>query len=219
MSHEPRAGRPGWDLPVFMNQIDGSCPLMSVCIERMRSDVIHDAREMRKQLGHFHSALAVLLKLPRTAKELFGRAVDEAERDLARVILAAALRVNSGLGSKRSTWLGPPCMNREIIARACGSKCGTLGRRSNDCGFRGTLGGVASNSSSANSHASATEPMPIALRVRNCRRVQKRSAEYGATFISNQPPECTNRVKVETPKLSELGQLWIAPTALQELSQ
>ena len=34
VSHEPKAGRPGCGLPVFMNQIDGSCPLMSVCIER-----------------------------------------------------------------------------------------------------------------------------------------------------------------------------------------
>jgi hypothetical protein len=94
-------------------------------------------------------------------------------------------------------------MKSEIIARACGSKCGTLGRKSNDCGFRGTLGGVASKSSSANSHASATEPMPIALRVRNCRRVQKRGlriVEYGGTFISNQPPECMSELKVETPK-------------------
>src|ERR1043166_3405554 len=35
VTHEPSAGRPGCDLPVFMNQIDGSCPLMSVCIERI----------------------------------------------------------------------------------------------------------------------------------------------------------------------------------------
>ena len=38
--------------------------------------------------------------------------------------------VSSGLGSSRSTWLGPPCMNSEIIAFAFGAKCGFFGVRS-----------------------------------------------------------------------------------------
>src|SRR5687767_4917728 len=63
-------------------------------------------------------------------------------------------------------------MNSEIIAFACARIGGTLGFKSNDCGWRGMLGGVANRFSCRNSHASATPPTPIALRARNWRRDQ-----------------------------------------------
>src|SRR6185369_12348364 len=63
-------------------------------------------------------------------------------------------------------------MKSEIIAFACGRSGGVLGFKSNDCGLRGMLGGVASRFSSRNIHASATLPTPIALRARNRRRDQ-----------------------------------------------
>ena len=44
--------------------------------------------------------------------------------------LAVELRFSSGLGSNRSRWLGPPCMNSEIIARRRGGLGGALGLRS-----------------------------------------------------------------------------------------
>ena len=37
---------------------------------------------------------------------------------------------SSGLGSQRSMWLGPPCIQSEIMAVARGSRCGGLGVRS-----------------------------------------------------------------------------------------
>jgi len=80
VSHEPSAGRPGCALPVFMNQIEGSCPLISVCMERMSVTSSTNAREVREQFGHIHSTLAVFLKFPRTAEQFFGGAINEAER-------------------------------------------------------------------------------------------------------------------------------------------
>ena len=41
-----------------------------------------------------------------------------------------SFRASSGLGSNRSRWLGPPCMNSEIIARARGGRGGAFGFRS-----------------------------------------------------------------------------------------
>src|SRR5229473_596700 len=39
------------------------------------------------------------------------------------------ISVSFGLGSKRSTWLGPPSMNSQITDFAFGSWCGFLGAR------------------------------------------------------------------------------------------
>src|SRR5262245_18196145 len=47
-------------------------------------------------------------------------------------------RASASLGSNRSRWLGPPCMNRDIIAFAFGAKCGGRGARSS--GPRAWLG-------------------------------------------------------------------------------
>src|SRR5262245_35758846 len=83
-------------------------------------------------------------------------------------------------------WLGPPCMKSEIIAFACGRSGGVFAFKSNDCGWRGMLGGVARRFSSRNSQASATLPTPMALRARKRRRDQNRiaSAECAVIFMS-----------------------------------
>src|SRR5206468_1664536 len=63
-----------------------------------------------------------------------------------------------------------------------------LGFKSNDCGWSGMFGGVASRRSSRNNHASATLPTPIALRARKRRRDQSpvaSSAECQVGFIEN----------------------------------
>ena len=62
-------------------------------------------------------------------------------------------RVSSGLGSNRSTCDGPPCMNSEIIALACGGKWGGRGRRSWAGGSCGLAGASASSFCSPSSQA------------------------------------------------------------------
>src|SRR5690349_18748971 len=54
--------------------------------------VIDNAGEMGKEFRDIHSTLAVLLEFPRTAEQLFARAIHETEFYLARVVLPAPLR-------------------------------------------------------------------------------------------------------------------------------
>ena len=64
------------------------------------------------------------------------------------------------LGSNRSMWLGPPCMNIEIIAVACAGRGGIFGSRSN-CGLsRFGFAGSARTPSAFNSQASASAVSP-----------------------------------------------------------
>src|SRR5437016_1673191 len=85
-------------------------------------------------------------------------------------------------------------MKSEIIAFAWGGRGGTFGLKSNDCGPRGILGGVASKLSSRKSQASATLPIPIALRIRKRRRDQSSTAfptEYKVAFMMIPPEKWT----------------------------
>src|SRR5262245_34275200 len=71
------------------------------------------------------------------------------------------------------------------MARAWARSGGTLGFKSNDCRWRGMLGGVARRLSFRNSQASAMLPTPMALRARNRRREQNPmapSTDCGITF-------------------------------------
>ncbi len=136
----PSAGRPRCVRPVFIAWIDWPWLFTPVCIERTTrtSSTISERPGNSSEIGvpqspccrNFHG-------LPST-------------RELAWAALSYLIvpgncwpssRVNSGLGSIRSTWLGPPCMNIEIIAVARGVLRGCLGNRSNDCransGFTG----------------------------------------------------------------------------------
>src|SRR5579863_5305590 len=127
--HEPSDGRPGCDFPVFMNQIDDSWPLISVCIERttqMSSTILavcgNSSDSSVPQWPCFakrnglpiNFLLAALTKLKVTSPEYS----------------VPLYFVNNGLGSVRSMCGGPPCMKSEIIARACGGQAGCFGLRS-----------------------------------------------------------------------------------------
>src|SRR5262245_19747443 len=86
--------------------------------------------------------------------------------------------VSSGFGSKRSTWLGPPCMNSEIIAFAFGAKCGFFAARLGG-GFSPGLAGpsAARSPSRCSKCASAKNPTPAEVRDRNARRVAGNSID------------------------------------------
>ena len=78
-------------------------------------------------------------------------------------------------------------MNSEIIALACGGKCGLRGRMSSACGSGGLAGGSASSRSPSSRQASATPPMPMALRSRNVRRESQGSKSAPADCRQRQP--------------------------------
>jgi hypothetical protein len=78
-----------------------------------------------------------------------------------------------GFGSKRSMWLGPPIMNKEIMARARDWSGGTFGDRSNLWGPMGGLRGAARRPSSRKSQANPKELRLKELALRKCRREQK----------------------------------------------
>ena len=71
---------------------------------------------------------------------------------------------SSGLGSKRSIWLGPPSMNMKMTFLALGAKCGLRGAS----GFCSTAAARPSRSSIC---ASAMVPMPPAHSRKNSRRL------------------------------------------------
>ena len=68
---------------------------------------------------------------------------------------------NSGLGSNRSTWLGPPVMNRKMTRFAVGSWCGFL-----------AASGSAARVDCAVSQASARPPRPPPAACSAARRVR-----------------------------------------------
>ena len=74
----------------------------------------------------------VLAELPGAAEDLGTRLGRVVVLDGAGERLAVE-RVSSGFGSSRSMWLGPPCMNREIIALARGAGARSCGFRSKIC--------------------------------------------------------------------------------------
>jgi hypothetical protein len=76
--------------------------------------------------------------------------------------------VSSGFGSVRSTWLGPPSMNRKMTDFAFAGKCGVLGA-SGSVGS-GERGASAPRVSSADSAESARAPNPPPARRRKSRR-------------------------------------------------
>ena len=79
-----------------------------------------------------------------------------------------------GLGSKRSTWLGPPCMKRWMTRRARGEKCGGRGARGFTAGSPGLwlrADSRARSPSRLRSDARARAPNPPPPRSRNSRRL------------------------------------------------
>ena len=78
-----------------------------------------------------------------------------------------------GLGVKKSTCDGPPCMNSEIMAVAFGAKWGAAGLRSSGRFSPGFLAISASSSVLASRSARANAPMPKAVSARKSRRLWK----------------------------------------------
>src|SRR5205823_302634 len=88
---EPRAERgPPRLRKAGVHEPDGRFMAVDVRVHRAdEGHVIHNAGEVGEEFGHFDPALAVLLKFPRAAEQFFGRAIDETESYLSRVILPA----------------------------------------------------------------------------------------------------------------------------------
>src|SRR5438128_7318694 len=74
--------------------------------------------------------------------------------------------VNAGLGSKVSTWLGPPFMKRKTQCLALAGKCGGLGAR----GEVAALALSAKNPPAANKSISASPAKPPPTCHKNSRR-------------------------------------------------
>src|SRR5260370_9154153 len=73
--------------------------------------------------------------------------------------------VSAGLGSNKSTWLGPPSMKSQITAFAVGGLCGAFGAKGSTTKPRPARPSPASRS------ASATPASPLPARVKNSRPV------------------------------------------------
>src|SRR6185369_2124620 len=85
-----------------------------------------------------------------------------------------ANRIKSGFGSNKSTWLGPPDMNRKMTARARGGKCG--GRDARGFGTASSVEGLAANRpSQSNSDVSARRPKPPPAQRKKSRREAERT--------------------------------------------
>ena len=80
---------------------------------------------------------------------------------------------------------GPPCMNREIIAVACGGNWGGRGFKSWNFMSVGLAGGAPSSRSCCNIQDKAIPPMPKALRCRKSRRVAGSYAAQRRIWHSN----------------------------------
>src|SRR4051812_33973156 len=92
----------------------------------------------------------------------------------------------SGLGSNRSMWLGPPCMNSEIMALARGAWCVGLSVRSWWRGSSSGRDGSARRPSSLSSQARARPPTPKAFFVRKWRRVWWQACGFMASSLDVQ---------------------------------
>ena len=75
-----------------------------------------------------------------------------------------ASRSSSGLGSNRSTWLGPPSMNTQITDMALGAKWGAFGASGS------SNGAVVAALLSPSSVENASAPSPLPVFQRNSRR-------------------------------------------------
>ena len=78
--------------------------------------------------------------------------------------------VSWGFGSKRSIWLGPPIMKREIMALALPKEGGGFGERSKRSPSVKGLVGAAEAASRWRSHGRARAPRLKPWERRNCRR-------------------------------------------------
>ena len=75
-----------------------------------------------------------------------------------------AYLARSGLGSNKSMWLGPPCMNSQMTRLARGAKCGCRGASGS------VAPGQAARASCCIRPAKAKPPIPPPAFSKNCRR-------------------------------------------------
>src|SRR5262249_51467289 len=80
-------------------------------------------------------------------------------------------------------------MKSEIIAFACGAKCGAFERRSSGKFSPGLLDGAASSRSPCSRWASAKAPIPNADCAKNSRR--ERGAQHAAEWVSGAGPKAS----------------------------
>ena len=82
------------------------------------AQVVDAPGQVRIKIGNLDAGLAVLAKLAQRAEQRAG--IAHLEQRIAVEIgeRLAVCRFSSGLGSKVSTWLTPPYMNRQMTALA-----------------------------------------------------------------------------------------------------
>src|SRR3954454_9721569 len=128
--------------PVFRAWIDWTWLFTPVFIERMTviSSAIDARPGISSLIGRPHLPAGLNFQGPL-------RTLADASAALSYTILPGYVLpsyfARAGLGSSRSTWLGPPCMNSEIIAFAFGAWCGRFGFRSKCWRSRSGLAGSA----------------------------------------------------------------------------
>ena len=124
MTHAParREARPG-RCPVFIWYRAGTWSFDSVKQRLDERDVVDVLGDVRVHLADPRPALAVLLELERRLHQRAGVAVEDVDRRSS----CRAFLSSSGLGSNRSTALGPPSMNSQMTDLAFAAKCGGFG--------------------------------------------------------------------------------------------
>ena len=139
--------------------------------------LVHVRRHVRKDLGHVHPALPVLLELEWARHQRAGMTLSDDDVALARQAADRRKRFNAGLGSNVSTWLTPPLMNSEMTLFARAGICGFLAGIAPFCPVLQVL---ASRLSAFSSHASPSPLMPPHDSNRNPAWIQ-----IAARFTSN----------------------------------
>src|SRR5918995_1617294 len=124
VTHEPRLGRTVRLSPVFINKNDGSWLGTSACIDRIT--------QMSSMCFAVCSKIS-LTSMPDLPYFLNLKGDGNAApvlRSVLRLVVGSGLPAyfcKSGLGSKVSTWDGPPLANRGITRFALAGKCGLRG--------------------------------------------------------------------------------------------
>ena len=124
-THEPRLGRPARIEPVFIWQTEPTWFSPSAQQDRTTARSSTTAGDVRQPVGHLDAAAAVLAEGVLAGQQIVAAGAHR-RQDRAETVgsFCPCSRVNSGFGSKVSRWLGPPSMNRKMIAFAFGANRG-----------------------------------------------------------------------------------------------
>ena len=145
--------------------------------------------------------LAVLVELERALEQVAGQLLVVGDLGAA----AACRRTSSsiGLGSSRSTWLGPPCMKSWMTALAFAGACGGRGRTSNRAGTaRGSPPGLAQQRGQGQAAEAAAEAgQDLAAR----RALATDDGESSGDSASVRLPVCGS---IDVRELVALSSIW-----------